>query len=893
MTLTIKVVQFLWRKFVAGSSFIRAWHTNPTHKEVTIAVFVCGLTFGASASEQLFRMQIEPKTADQALVEFAEQTDRTLVYSFNDTHQVITNRVVGRLSLRQGLEQMLKDTDLAFSFDSEGAIRVFKNTSSKVDRIMKKGSLFSQILAVLVTGAAGPLASAETSESEGLNTIEEVIVTATRRSTSAQDTPLSISAFTDTTLAKQGIESFEGIARQTPGVNLTGSNSFSRFVVRGIETSATSSSNGEQRQVAVYYDDVPVSSFSVVTPNLRLFDIERVEVLRGPQGTSFGSGSLSGAVRIVTQKAKPGELDAAVRFDLGNIDGGGNRQRLSAMVNIPFGDEFAARIVAYDRDEDGYIDNVGTFGAKPLQDENSSDEQGHRLSAVWQYSDALKMTFAHSSDKQDLVSIGATQNPTLGAFKRATYFTEPLNVDLDITSMTFDYDFGFAAATLTSSKSDQLTSWDLDLDALFGPALAFGYGETLDFDTTIHELRIVSSESGPLNWLMGLYWFDLDATARGAQFVDPNILALYGVDSSGIPSDRSPGVTLGTVKRNVENEEKALYGEVNWSLTDALTLTLGGRYTQYQYAQVDVDNYASDVLVLAFSGGGVATTFPVPNPSYGTGEKSASTFKIGLKWALDDVSMAYLSLSEGFRRPHPNAMIASNVNPNEPNYIPVVADSDSLLNYELGYKLRALDGRLAMNTSLYFIDWRDAQVSASRQSDAAPFVTNAGDIEAYGIEMDLRYLASPALEVGGTLSLSTSEIVSLNPNTALASGLTTGAALVGSDRQLSAFAEYQIWRSADATVYFRIDAEYSSGYPNGPRNIPGAGLPNPRYTNTDAILNVNGQIGYETDSLGVYLYGENLGNDDGRAWENPDPFSDNNVVTLAPRTVGIRIDYRL
>ena len=113
--------------------------------------------------------------------------------------------------------------------------------------------------------------------------------------------------------------------RQSPGVTFTGVGSSGRFVVRGVKTSSTSSSDGEQRQVAVYYDDVPVSSFSVITPNLRLFDIERVEVLRGPQGTSFGSGSLSGAVRVVTKKADLSDFDAAVRMDYANVYEGGTR----------------------------------------------------------------------------------------------------------------------------------------------------------------------------------------------------------------------------------------------------------------------------------------------------------------------------------------------------------------------------------------------------------------------------------------------------------------------------------------------------------------------------------------------------------------------------------------
>ena len=487
MTLFMNAVRCCWRKLQTDSSIVRVWFAKHAPQTLVVVVLASGLSLEAGATEQVFSLQIESKTADQALIEFAEQTDRTLVYSYNDTHQIVTNRVVGQLSLLQALQQMLRDTGLAFSIDRGGAIRVMRESSSKVDTTMNKKTLLSQALAI-ITGTMGAQAlGAQPSDTEAVNVIEEVIVTATRRSTSAQDTPISLSAFNDATLAKQGIESFEGIARQTPGVVLTGANSFSRFVVRGIQTSSTSSSNGEQRQVAVYYDDVPVSSFSVVTPNLRLFDVERVEVLRGPQGTSFGSGSLSGAVRVVTQKAKLGEFDAAVRLDYANIDQGGHRRRLSAMANMPLGDQFAARVVAYDRDEDGYIDNIGSFGAAPNKDENRSDEQGYRVSAVWQPSDVFKMTFAHSSDEQDMDGLAASQNPSLGEFRRATFFTEPLSVELDITSLTLDYDFGFAQATLTSSVSDQLTAWDLDLDALFGPALTLGYGETLDFDTTIHE----------------------------------------------------------------------------------------------------------------------------------------------------------------------------------------------------------------------------------------------------------------------------------------------------------------------------------------------------------------------------------------------------------------------
>ena len=116
--------------------------------------------------------------------------------------------------------------------------------------------------------------------------------------------------------------------------------------------------------------------------------------------------------------------------------------------------------------------------------------------------------------------------------------------------------------------------------------------------------------------------------------------------------------------------------------------------------------------------------------------------------------------------------------------------------------------------------------------------------------------------------------------------------MVGSDTQLSAFVEYRLLARGNASVNTRLDAQYASDYANGPRNIPGLGILNPRFAKTDAITNINAQVGYENNQFGLYLYAENLGSNNDRVWQNPDPFSENNVVTLNPRTVGLRLDYR-
>lgn len=723
--------------------------------------------------------------------------------------------------------------------------------------------------------------------------LEEVVVTATRRAADARDIPISITALSEEYLAAQGIESFEGVARNTPGVLLTGSNSFTRFVIRGIQTSSTSASNGEQRQVAVYYDDVPLTSFSVVTPNLRLYDIERVEVLRGPQGTSFGSGSLAGAVRVITNKASVDSFNGGVRVDLGSVKDGGTRQRYSGFLNTPVSDDFAVRAVGYYRDEDGFIDNIGTFGFDPVKDENSTEEHGFRASAKWLVNEQIDATLSYSMDRLEIGSLAASQNQNLDTFQRATFFPELVDVEMDIANLTLNWDLDWATLIWSANYANQYTSWDLDLDAIFGPVLPFGYGESLDTDMTINELRFISSDASKLQYTFGLYHFDMETSAVGARFTGPDALSVFGVDMSAITQIREPGDTIGSVIRDVETTESALFAEVTFELSSQLRILLGGRYTAYKFSQIDSpDNFNTDALQLAFTGGGTASMIPAPPNSTSTGNQNKSTFKASLQWTPDDSQMWYLTAAEGFRRAHPNISRDDLVAPDSPNFTPKLADADSLWSYELGYKSRMLEGQLAINAALYFIDWQDAQVSASRQSDAEPYLTNAGDIESMGIELDIRYLASASLELGGTLALNDSEVVSIDMNDSLASGLTLGSSLVAPETQASLYFQWQVAQLGAGAINLRGDMQYVDGYLNAPPNIPGVGVPNPFVMRTDSITNVAAQLGYETEKWGTYLYGENLSNDDGFAWINPDPFSSNNSVTLQPRTIGLRVNYQ-
>ena len=229
---------------------------------------------------------------------------------------------------------------------------------------------------------------AATQAAGAANQLEEIIVTATRRSERLQDVPLSITAFSQEDLSTKGIVGYEGLAREVPGVVLNRPTAnFNNFTARGIATNGYGANL--QNTVAIYIDELPISTIgntTVMDPNL--FDVERIEFLRGPQGTLFGSGSLSGALRILTKSPDLNAFDAAAMVDTGVTDGGSLRQRYNGMVNVPLvDDKLALRVVGFYRDEEGYLDNIGTG----VEDSNTLIDWGGRAILLWKPNDKLSV----------------------------------------------------------------------------------------------------------------------------------------------------------------------------------------------------------------------------------------------------------------------------------------------------------------------------------------------------------------------------------------------------------------------------------------------------------------------------------------------------------------------
>ena len=374
------------------------------------------------------------------------------------------NALIGKYTLQEGVDILLAGTGLTPRFSDHIVLSISADqqltNKGNTMNMQKKAPLLKRLgtaiaAAIFATsGAAAIAADVATADSNEV-VIEEIVVTATKRETSLQDTASAITAFTTQDLYRQGIENFDDFARQTPGTNLTGPENFQKFTIRSIQTAVGAASIGDQNPVAVYYDEVPVTTFSVVTPDLRLYDMERVEVLRGPQGTSFGAGSLSGAVRIITNKANLDGFDASVRVEGASTAGGGIRQRYSGMVNVPVSDSAALRLVGYVRDEEGWIDNVGTFGSPPEKDFNWSEDWGARASLRWEPNDRSALTFSIVHD--DIESPGSLQgeNPALGDYTAAINELAGAWFENNHVNLTFEYDLPWAQLVSSSTWAKQ------------------------------------------------------------------------------------------------------------------------------------------------------------------------------------------------------------------------------------------------------------------------------------------------------------------------------------------------------------------------------------------------------------------------------------------------------
>ncbi len=749
------------------------------------------------------------------------------------------------------------------------------------------------------TAAASPrTADPQIADSDGQNEeaaapqTGEIIVTATRRNESLQDVPLSVTAFSQHELTQKGIVGYEKLARETPGVIVNkASENFNNFTARGISTNGYSA--GLQTTVAIYLDELPLSTIgNTVTLNPNLFDIKRIEFLRGPQGTLFGSGSLSGALRILTNDPELDEFDSSALVDIGvTPEGGGVRQRYNAMVNLPLvTDTLALRVVGYYRHEDGYVDNLGTG----VKNANTLKDWGGRAILLWKPTDRLGVRL-EGSYEDSYPEDSSLTNPMLG--KRLRYSEKPdiFASKMAIYNGTIDYQFDGAHLTSSTTYSHSPGKFYVDLAGTFNTPgtsslpIPFFLIDDANYKTFVEETRIVSDPGGKIDWVIGGYYLHRELDLNGQERSSPAYLAAHGI--TGLPAD----ATFYQFGSDTRAYELAGFGQLTYHFTDNFWATGGLRYGKYG-TTVDVyPGYNSNYFTLALFGlSGPATITPIAASTTKYPSAARLSWKASVSFKPSPALTAYATVATGYRTPVYNAR-AGSVSIVDPTdiIIPEGAGSDNLTNYEVGLKGRWLNGKLTANLAAYFIDWRNIQVQANRPSDSVQFATNVGRAISKGIEFELTALPVRGLSLRLNGSFNDGKVVSLTDSEALISGAVDDARLAAPHFQGAASATYTYDLPSEAHGFTSVALQHVGSFPNTFPNTPGTGAPSRLFDYTDSYENLDIQTGVRIRNLTATLYMENVTNNQPVTYIHPENFIYNRYLRLRPRTFGIRVGWNI
>lgn len=697
--------------------------------------------------------------------------------------------------------------------------------------------------------------------------IEEITVTAQKRTESLQDVPVAITALSEQALADMGAQSFQDYARFMPSLSfLSRGDGNSTMQVRGVSPPGF----GTQATTAVYFDETPVGS-QFGQPDLPVVDVERVELLRGPQGTLFGEGSIGGTLRIITNKPSLDSVTLSGLVETSSTDEGDTNFDGSLVVNIPLGDKVAFRASGATRQLSGWIDGagnrivpasiIGDLALGDLENLNERDISAYRAALRFEPIDALTIDLMYMYTSIDGEGVDVDINDptvlspgfqpqvvTVGQY-RSDFATRNYRYDdYDQTSLTVTWDVPIGEVTST-------TSWfTRDLDELAEqPGYGFfananGWSFYLQDDEYVsHETRIASTGDGPLTWIAGVFYRDRDIRAYsefGSTYLYDTATAL------GVPN-QTDLLYFYELPTRTTFEHTAVFGSVTYALSERLDVTLGLRWFEEKQTS---DAQASsklcclqEALAEAVANGTDVNAPYVPDAAtaFATKENDVSP-RLNVTYDVDESWMLYGTVAEGFRSGGVNRNPATDRVTGEPLPDRQAFESDSLWNYEVGSKNTLLDGRMILNTALYLIKWDNIQVPGVIDGVQQRWVTNAGEAESKGFEAEFRLNPASGWWVDGSISYTDAEL------SKPAIGQPEGTPLP----------QVAPWKYALAVQYEfpvfgqmgRVRADYSY-IDDQPQNLSMTSPINPAYSL------VNLRAAYEAERWTLELFAENLTNE--------------------------------
>lgn len=595
----------------------------------------------------------------------------------------------------------------------------------------------------------------------GTETIDEVIVSSTRREMGVQDVPISITAVGGKAAESLGLENLDELAAIVPGLSMVDSGPWgnSTIIMRGINADSingTGNNTDGGGTVGVYLGETPLYA------DFKMLDINRVEALMGPQGTLYGAGTLAGAVRFVPNRPKLNEFEANAHtrlYGVGSDFSTGNQEDIT--LNLPLIDGTLALRGAFGYyDDPGFIDSpyiVRSPGhSNPQPDFSNPDEVSQnlvtqkninyedtvssRISMLWAPGASFEslLTWAHQKTDTGGRQMNSVDSIGSGKYENGMRYAEPSSREADLFSLELTGNLGFAQVVSASSYSEQNIKTirdQTDLLLFLSDSGGYGYesfpefvayttGDT-DREQFTQELRVVSNSDGPLSWIVGGFYNKLESVNTGIEYT-PGLPAFLGFPR--------PDEMEYYSRTNEEQKEKAVYGEIGYRITDAWQVTVGGRYYDYTIDQLN------------------ATELPLlnddiyewsPNIKGGSTGDSGSLFKFNTSYEFTDDFMAFATVSEGYRlggfnavAPCPEEFTGGQIVcalPHEQQFLP-----DKTLNKEIGIRSQFFNRTLTVNAAVYHIDWEDVQVAGITENGAVGIISNGAEAVSQGIELSMQ-----------------------------------------------------------------------------------------------------------------------------------------------------------
>ena len=725
-------------------------------------------------------------------------------------------------------------------------------------RLYRNNHIRIALHALVAAGAAVPWCGVASAADPGAaGELQEVVVTATRREESLSKVPISVSAFTQESIDIRGIKDFQDVAKFTPGVNIdnSGTNNIS---IRGIASTAGAGTTG------IYIDDTPIQmralAFNPDDTLPKTFDVERVEVLRGPQGTLFGAGSEGGTVRYITTQPSLTKTSVYSRSEVAYTQGGAPSYEAGIAGGTPLIDgKLGVRATVWYRRDGGWIDRIDPTTLATVDSNSNYDETALlRLAAVWAPTDKLTITpsIYYQNRKRNDVTIywPIYSDPSHDTYRSANPTQRSQPDRFVLPALKFDADLGSVRFISNTSYYDRhnVTGYD-------GTLYNLGFYQTLGLDPTslplldgngihmpagltnyraparvennqknfVQEFRLQSNDpDSRLVWTTGLFFSSSRQTyveeiagPDDEQFFQQLAGSSVGDFFAYCPAYAADGVTCSTdwvpvpllangdsyiLRTNAKDQQIAAYGEATYNLTDALKATVGVRFSRTKFTS---DSYTAGPQL-----------FGPPETVSSSKSENSFTPKVSLAYQLDPRNMFYFTYAKGFRpgggnNPVPQAACAEDFANFHIDGSPATYNSDTVQSFEVGAK-NNFNNRLRLASSVYYIKWNNIQQTVVPPICQISWISNLGKAEAKGIDLqaDISLTEAISLEIAaGYTDARYTQNSQISPE--VGPVVAKGDAIVGQSGQppapitASLGAEYH-FRIADKDSYLRLDYQY-------------------------------------------------------------------------------------